>query len=126
MAERNRVFLYSDHRITDLGTFGGEDGIVVAVNDSGQMVGSYGKESKADYAERIAFLYGGGKVINLGTLGGKMITAMDLNNAGQVVGYGQTPGGESHAFIYAGGVLTDLGMLPGGTQSFAYAINNSG
>ena len=126
MAARNRVFLYSDHRITDLGTFGGEDGIISAINDSGQMVGSYGREAKADYADRVAFLYSGGKVISLGTLGGKVTAAMDINNSGQVVGYAQTRDGENHAFIYAAGVMSDLGMLPGGTQSFAYAINDSG
>jgi len=126
MAARNRIFLYSDHRVTDLGTFGGADGIVTAINDSGQMIGTYGNEPKADYAERIAFLYSDGKVINLGTLGGKITAAVDLNKAGQVVGYSQTPSGEYHAFIYAGSGLTDLGTLPGGTQSFAYGINNSG
>lgn len=125
MASRNRVFLYGDHRVTDLGTFGGADGIVTAINDSGQMVGSYGTEPEADYAARVAFLYSGGRVINLGTLGGKVTIAADINNAGQVVGYSQTTRGESHAFIYSAGVLTDLGMLPGGTQSFAYGINRS-
>ena len=77
MAARNRVFLYSDHRVTDLGTFGGEDGIVTAVNDSGQMVGSYGTEPEADYAERRAFLYSysSGILVTLGTLGGNVTTA---------------------------------------------------
>ena len=126
MAARNRVFLYSDHRVTDLGTFGGADGIVTAINDSGQMIGNYGTESNADYAARTAFLYSGGKAINLGDFGGKVTVAADLNNAGQVVGYSQTQGGEYHSFIFSGGVLTDLGALPGGTQSFAYGINNSG
>lgn len=126
MASRNRVFLYSNHQITDLGTFGGADGIVTAINDSGQMVGSYGTEPEADYAARTAFIYSGGKATNLGTLGGKVTAAAELNNVGQVAGYSQTARGEYHAFIYSAGALTDLGVLPGGTQSFAYAINNSG
>lgn len=126
MAARNRVFLYSDHRITDLGTFGGEDSIVMAINDSGQMAGSYGKDPRADYAERVAFLYSGGNVINLGSFGGKVSIATDLNNVGQVVGHSQNARGESRAFIYSGGTLMDLGTLPGGTQSFAYGVNNSG
>ena len=29
-------------------------------------------------------------------------------------------------FLYQAGRLTDLGILPGGTQSYAYAINNLG
>jgi probable HAF family extracellular repeat protein len=126
MASNNRVFLYSNHQVTDLGTFGAADGIVTAINDSGQMVGSYGKDPEADYAERVAFIYSDGKVIDLGTLGGKVTAAADVNNVGQVAGYSQTAGGEYHAFIYSAGALTDLGMLPGGTQSFAYGINDSG
>lgn len=126
MAARNRVFLYSDHRITDLGTFGGEDSIVMAINDSGQMAGSYGTDSRADYAGRVAFLYSGGKVLKLGSFGGKVTIATDLNNVGHVVGHSQSARGEYHAFIYSGGPLVDLGTLPGGSQSFAYGINNSG
>jgi probable HAF family extracellular repeat protein len=126
MAARNRVFLYSDHRITDLGTFGGEDSIVTAINDAGQMIGSFGTDPRADYAARAAFLYSGGKVITLGSLGGKLTIATDLNNVGHVVGHSQNSRGEYHAFSYSGGALVDLGTLPGGTQSFAYGINNSG
>jgi probable HAF family extracellular repeat protein len=126
MASQNRVFLYSNSQVTDLGTFGGTDGIVTAINDSGQMAGSYGTEPKADYSERTAFLYSGGKVITLGTLGGKVTVATDLNNTGQVVGHSQTRRGNNHACIYSDGALTDLGVLPGGTHSFAYGINNSG
>jgi probable HAF family extracellular repeat protein len=125
-AARNRVFLYSDHRITDLGTFGGEDSIVMAINDAGQMAGSYGTDPEADYAERVAFLYSGGKVIALGSFGGKVTIANEINNAGQVVGQSQNARGEYRAFIYSGGALVDLGTLPGGTQSFAYGINQSG
>jgi probable HAF family extracellular repeat protein len=126
MSAQNRVFLYSDQQVTDLGTFGGADGIVTAINDSGQMAGTYGTEPKADYSERTAFLYSGGKVINLGTLGGKVTVATDLNNGGQVVGYSQTRRGNQHACIYSGGVLMDLGVLAGGTHSLAYGVNNSG
>jgi probable HAF family extracellular repeat protein len=126
MASRNRVFLYSGDQVTDLGTFGGEDGIVTAINQSGNLIGTYGTASKADYAERTAFLYSGGKVINLGTLGGKVTEATDLNDTAQVVGYSQTRTGEYHAYIYSGSTLVDLGVLSGGTQSFANGSNRSG
>ncbi|MEO8754336.1 MAG: hypothetical protein ABI624_16830 [Casimicrobiaceae bacterium] len=52
-----------------------------------------------------------------------------INSSGQVVGFRDTDAtgaAHRHAFLWAEGVLTDLGTLPGGTQSFARAINDSG
>ena len=43
-----------------------------------------------------------------------------------MVGFAQVRGGEQHAFLYAAGKILDLGTLEGGTQSFAYAVNNTG
>jgi probable HAF family extracellular repeat protein len=51
---------------------------------------------------------------------------MGINNNGQVVGFSQSSTGTTHAFLYSGGALTDLGTLPGGTSSFATGINNNG
>jgi probable HAF family extracellular repeat protein len=124
MAARSRVFLLRDFTLTDLGTFGGEDGIVSAINDVGQLVGYVGTEPHADYAVHRAFLLTGTTVVHLGSLGGRTTTPTDINNAGQVVGFARVRGGEDHAFLYSDGAITDLGTL-GGTQSFAYAINNS-
>jgi probable HAF family extracellular repeat protein len=42
------------------------------------------------------------------------------------VGQSYTSGGISNAFLYSGGVMINLGTLPGGTFSYATAINNSG
>ena len=47
--------------------------------------------------------------------------ALGINDSGQVVG--ETAA--SHAFLYSGGSMQDLGTL-GGTQSRANAINNNG
>ena len=49
-----------------------------------------------------------------------MTDARGLNNLGQVVG-----GNGSHALLYSGGVMTDLGTL-GGLYSSAVAVNDSG
>lgn len=60
--------------------------------------------------------------------------AYDVNDAGQIVGVGtvdpDTLEGRSHAFLYANGVMTDLGTLAGPQYptflSTAFAINNRG
>ncbi len=65
------------------------------------------------------------KLIDLGTLGGAASDAKALNAKGQVVGEATTAGGQSHAFLYDGGVMHDLGTF-GGTTSIAMSINASG
>ena len=65
--------------------------------------------------------------LNLGTLPGyTWSAARGVNNSGQVVGLSSNASGNSHAFLYSGGSMTDLGTLPGGTRSVASAINDSG
>jgi probable HAF family extracellular repeat protein len=50
-----------------------------------------------------------------------------LNDYGQVVGStNNTTAGVEHAFLYSGGVMTDLGTLPGGYYSSGFGINNNG
>jgi probable HAF family extracellular repeat protein len=64
-------------------------------------------------------------VTDLGALPGETYSeATGINNAGQVVGR-STPNGNSHAFLYSGGVMSDLGTL-GGSYSEATGINNAG
>jgi probable HAF family extracellular repeat protein/uncharacterized repeat protein (TIGR03803 family) len=61
----------------------------------------------------------------LGTLPeGPDSAAYGINNAGTIVGQSDNAGG-IRAFIYSGGVMTDLGTL-GGPDSWAGAINNAG
>ena len=60
---------------------------------------------------------------DLGTLGGSNGQATWLNDAGEVVGVANLPGDTAHdAFLWKGGVMTDLGNL--GVTSFAWAINS--
>jgi probable HAF family extracellular repeat protein len=82
-----------------------------------------------------AFLYSGGSMIDLGTLGGinSSSDAFGINADGQVVGVSWTVvdlsgGGISatgEAFLYSGGVMTDLGTL-GAPGNGANGINDSG
>lgn len=127
MAPQTRGFLFSDSVLVDLGTFGGEDAVLSAVNDFGHFVGFYSTESHADYASRRAFVVQqGGTAQDIGTLGGTLTTPTAINNRERVVGFAQLRGGESRAFAYEAGQLSALGVLPGGHQSFAYGINARG
>ncbi len=61
---------------------------------------------------------------DLGTLGGIFSlgdsVATDINEAGHVVGYASEPGTlTSHAFLFDGSQMRDLGTLPGGLSSYA-------
>jgi len=127
-----QAFLYSGGVITDLGTLGGSSSSAYGINASGQVVGS---AYTAGNAATNAFLYlnSSGVMTDLGTLGGPDSYAYGINNSGQIVGDADTtvliPGNGnqhySHAFLYSGGSMTDLGTL-GGPESAALGINASG
>src|SRR5205814_8723124 len=57
--------------------------------------------------------------------GGVSSFGQGLNNLGEVVGYAKNPSDACRAFVYQGGMLTDLGGFSG-TRSFAQGINDSG
>jgi probable HAF family extracellular repeat protein len=57
-------------------------------------------------------------------LGGSAV-ATAVNDQGDITGYSSTTnGGPWHAFLYADGKMTDLGMF-GGDQAIPHGINNS-
>ncbi|NOG54576.1 MAG: hypothetical protein HND57_09665 [Planctomycetes bacterium] len=66
-----------------------------------------------------------GKPVDMGNLGGSMTTAAEINNLLQAVGYGETAEGDTHAFMWMRGDMTDLGTLSG-DHSKAYSLNNNG
>ena len=71
---------------------------------------------------------------DLGTLAGDYSGGNDINASGQVVGYSTYPGStgqsDTHAFLYSGGVMTDLNSLispdSGIILTEGLAISNSG
>jgi probable HAF family extracellular repeat protein len=70
-------------------------------------------------------------IADLGDLGGGGSEALGINDNGQIVGDSSTTpdanyNSYDHAFLYSGGVMSDLGTLPGRTDSTATGINNNG
>ena len=67
-------------------------------------------------------------VTDLGTLHAGSARVHGVNNSGQAVGASGHPhGADTHAFFWQKqGGIRDLGTLPGGDYSAAYAINDSG
>ena len=76
-----------------------------------------------------AFLWEDGTMTVLATLspGNGEHTATAINDVGQIVGYGSTSfAGPSVAVLWQYGAITNLGTLPGATNSIATDINNLG
>lgn len=118
----------------DVGSFGGTCGAPQAMNDRGQVVGgSY----LAGNAVVHAFLWdksGHPRLKDLGTLGGDNSVALWIDDAGDVIGYADIPnppgcsgvGCVHHAFVWKGGVMTDLGSIGTDPCSRAISINSRG
>jgi sulfatase modifying factor 1 len=117
------------YHLTDLDPLGSNYGYASAINNSGQVVGSF-VTGDVNGAGGIlhAFLYSGRVMTDLGMLPGDSgSAATGINARGQVVGFGVTNLGTiSNAFLFSDGVLSDLGTLPGEVSSYASGINDRG
>jgi len=125
------AFLYSDGKMQDLGTLGGEGdagSVGNAINASGQVVGWAKTSANAEHA----FIYGNGKMQDLG-ISSKIVSANAINAHGDVVGFWMTGmvGGNGpeitfvQAFLCSGGKTQMVGTL-GGNTSRANGINDAG
>jgi probable HAF family extracellular repeat protein len=136
-------FLWDENRgMLDLGTLGGAWGAAGSINNRGQVIGD--SSLAADPGACLSasqppfftnpnchpFFWDDGNLIDLNTetIGGNPITAQAINDVGQVVGNAAFPNGApgGEAYLWKDGVLTDLGTLPGGCYSEAFAINARG
>jgi len=122
-------FLWSHGALTDLGTLGGDNGELNALNDAGAAVG------KADLPGSLthdAFLWKKGVMTDLGTQDGDPCSnALSLNSKGQIVGGSSDCFTFLHAFLWEnGGPMVDLNTLvPSGsslTLTEATFINDRG
>lgn len=103
-ANDSRAFLYSDGKLTDLGSLSNGSSGATAINDSGTAAGS---STAADGSIR-AVLFKDGAIQDLGALPGSSTgldqsTALGINDKGEVVG--QSNG---HPFLYEAGKMIDL------------------
>jgi probable HAF family extracellular repeat protein len=91
----------------------------VAINDSGQIVGTT--------ADDHGFLYANGQLTFLPILPTRLnipgTAALSINNAGVIAGSFQLPDEGTESFIYQNGQFTFPG---GGLSSAVYGINNAG
>jgi probable HAF family extracellular repeat protein len=103
-------FLWSEGKITDLGTLGG--GLFAegtAINNLGEVAGF----SNLKNGERHAFVFHNGKMSDLGPTG-RESRAFAINDSGVVAGSESIPGeGHTDAVLFINGKITDLGLIPG-------------
>jgi len=72
------------------------------------------------------FVLGDGHVRTVSGLGGRDSRVNGLNDSGLAVGAADTATGARHALAFSGAGITDLGTLPAGMASAAYAVNDTG
>ncbi len=141
----NEAVLWRNGVITDLGNFGGNGSLAIAVNNRGQIVGAALNTIPDPYSGSQPFLvfpvaqqyratlWESGVMRDLGTLGGTTAVAGLLNESGQVAGLSYTntiPNATTgiptlDSFFWERGRMVDIGNL-GGTYGFPYQLNNRG
>jgi probable HAF family extracellular repeat protein len=122
------AFLWVRNQMIDIHSLGVES-FGYDVNNSAQVVGYYREEDN----DKRAFLWSKGYMVDLGTFGGDEGDAWGINEKGQVAGYAFNAEGKDRAYLWTPdspnamtGSKVDLGVLPGGDESFAYNLNNKG
>lgn len=97
----------------------GADAEALAINRSGLVAGRMGGQAvRWDSSGSLTPLF-------LGTLGGSTSVATAVQRySSNITGYSKVSGdAATHAFLWDGASMTDLGTLPGMTDSFAYGID---
>jgi probable HAF family extracellular repeat protein len=101
------------------------DAVAFGINDAGQITGSIAVEGSS---QNVAVVWNGTTQTLLKSLGGPQSGATAINAAGRIVGWADTTSGDSHAVLWRGSEVTDLGTLGGtyGINSQALALNAAG
>jgi len=122
----SKAFLWDGTNMVNIGTLGGASAVAHDINSAGEIVGASSNGSASRPYKRDLF----GMMQDLGTLLGTTNStgrAWGLNEAGAAVGLSRNAANTtSHATLWMGGSISNLGSLAGGTNfSQAYAINDS-
>jgi probable HAF family extracellular repeat protein len=99
------------YQLTDLGTFGGDQATLRDINNAGQIIGSSTSGSGSTATSTPFLLQADGTFTAIGSLGGNTGSVNGINEFGQVVGASQIAAATNHAYVWSGGVLSDLNNL---------------
>jgi len=113
------------HKVINLGTMGGNQGVAYSINDAGLIVG-WAQNGQGLWRATLFDRTGAGNNRDLGTLGGDQSWAWSINDAGQIVGEAENSDGWEQAALFdstGAGNNIDLGTL-GVYQSGAFCIND--
>ena len=129
---RNTAVLWLGWRAKpiDLGTLPGGNHSQARATDGHKIVGKWGNNITGDPALG-AFLWQDGQMVNIhADLSTPNSQALDITvraKGVQIVGWmGNSFLIDSHAYIWRDGVVTDLGVIPGGFTAVAGGINSTG
>jgi len=133
---------WQNGRVTNLGTFGGNESFAIGANNRGQMVGAAANTVPDPYSvffrwgtQTRAFLWTQSQGLqDLGTLGGPDALAIYINDRGQIFGASYTSDVPNSltgippfdGFLYEKGKMTDIPNGFGGTQVDPFGANNRG
>ena len=103
------AYVYQSGVVIDLGL--GPESIATGINNSGQVVGNNGSGG--------TFLWRNGHITSL-----PLLNAIAINNNGDILGNIQSASGNPQPVLDVGGLLTNIPLPAGTTDSVVYALND--
>lgn len=113
----DRAFYYDGANMINLGTLGGSDSYAFGINESNQVVGWSWRDNTINNPGVFIWSPGTGMVDIMSGFG------RDINEEGDICGYRRNPS-NNQAFIRDGSTIINLGFLPNGVVSEAFALND--